>query len=208
MIMMDLGLNKINCYLVKKDTLLTQKQMEEIAALIYDTDPYIYPALFGNKENAIRLIPALMLKGDQMFDAQNLYLAQLKEEIVGLILWKKGKLFWDVKLFEETANQLDICLPNDYLLVVQDYIREYEAVEDEEISIINVSVNPNFQGKKIGYQMLVAFLETYEKELLSLYVLKENKGAVHLYEKCGFHIVDEQNGFPFDKNIRCLKMTR
>lgn len=56
---------------------------KKTAGLIYDTDSYIYPAAFGSRRNAMRVLPRLMDE-DCVFHADNIRVAKLDGTIVGI----------------------------------------------------------------------------------------------------------------------------
>lgn len=204
----DFHFNNVTFKQLSSKDKLKQKQLEEIADLIYETDEYIYPAFFGDKNNAKKIIPELFLNNDTMFLYDNLYVAILDNNIVGLILWNKGVLSWQDDLLLKVANEKNINIPDSYKLVVDEYLIDYKDIDENEISILNVSVNKNYQGMKIGYNMLLNFLNNHNKNDISLFVLKENKGAINLYKKCSFEIVEELDGFALGGTVRCVKMLK
>lgn len=54
---------------------------EKLAELIYETDPYIYPAMFQNKEDAIKILAATIKRGDDnLFKKENIFVAKKKEK--------------------------------------------------------------------------------------------------------------------------------
>ena len=61
---------------------------EEIARLLYETDPYIYPYWFNNNEgDFVDFMSSEVLKDGFIFNYNNLYVAydKDKEKIVGVI---------------------------------------------------------------------------------------------------------------------------
>ena len=56
-----------------RDDMDSGNALRSVAALIYETDPYIYPALFGSKRNGIDVIPDMIVAGDTMFNINNIY---------------------------------------------------------------------------------------------------------------------------------------
>ncbi|MEB3347820.1 GNAT family N-acetyltransferase [Aquimarina gracilis] len=66
--------------------------------------------------------------------------------------------------------------------------------EDTRIEILQLQILPKFQGNGIGKQVLnkmISKAETMKKDLF-LKVLKDNP-AKHLYRRCGFKIIGEDN---------------
>ena len=184
--------------------------LENIAGLIYDTDPYIYPAMFGTRENALELIPELIKNGDSMFSLEHLFVAEYEEDIAGIILWIKGKLAWSKELFKEIAWDCGI-VPSPHLdLVTEQYLNSYNTVEDEQmISLINVCVTEEVRNIGIGTQMMEQFLKNHRNEPMNLCVLEENPEALRLYQKSGFKEVSRYPGFSVDnRELVCIGMKK
>jgi ribosomal-protein-alanine N-acetyltransferase len=55
-----------------------------------------------------------------------------------------------------------------------------------EIQIANISVDKNFQGKRVGFKLLDFVLKTYRGFIFFLEVRVDNFRAIKLYEKFGF----------------------
>lgn len=55
-----------------------------------------------------------------------------------------------------------------------------------EIEIANISVDKNFQGKRVGFKLLDFVLKTYRGCIFFLEVRVDNFRAIKLYEKIGF----------------------
>ncbi len=179
------------------DSCLSGRQMREIAGLIYDTDRYIYQGMFGSRQNAIKVIPTLLSGNeDRMFRLSNLYAAVMEEEIVGLILWVKGKLQWNLGVLCEVLRNLGIESPEYLNEVYSQYLSRYDSTDNyEKISLLNVCVDRKKRNTGIGRRLLMSFLEKHPKEGMELCVLKDNEGAVKLYQDCGFLVVEEYPGF-------------
>lgn len=179
------------------DSCLSSRQMREIAGLVYDTDRYIYQGMFGSRQNAIKVIPTLLSGNeDSMFRLSNLYAAVMEEEIVGLILWVKGKLQWNSVVLCEVLRNLGIESPKYLDEVYSQYLSRYDSTDNyEKISLLNVCVDRKKRNTGIGRRLLMSFLEKHSKEDMELCVLKDNKGAVKLYQDCGFLVVEEYPGF-------------
>lgn len=179
------------------DSCLSGRQMREIAGLIYDTDRYIYQGMFGSRQNAIKVIPTLLSGNeDRMFRLSNLYAAVMEEEIVGLILWVKGKLQWNLGVLCEVLRNLGIESPEYLNEVYSQYLSRYDSTDNyEKISLLNVCVDRKKRNTGIGRRLLMSFLEKHPKEDMELCVLKDNEGAVKLYQDCGFLVVEEYPGF-------------
>lgn len=179
----------------------TDIQLRDIAGLIYDTDSYIYPAMFSSKDEAVSIIPAMFKSNDDMFNVNNLFSASQDERVVGIILWHRGPMKWNNALYKSNGGNS----PYIYDLMAN-YFSEYSMTPENTVSIINVCTSVH--GKGIGGMMLNAFFKDiygpYE-----LFVLADNMVALKLYQKNGFVIAEEGQGYSIDKRILpCYKMVR
>jgi len=179
---------------------LTQINKKELAGLIYDTDPYIYPAMFGSRENALRILPLLFDSGDSMFAYDNIFVAEKEGHILGMVLWYFGRLYWSCKTVLDVAGRLGVVLDERILRLTETgYVSDYASVAKEGVlNIINVCVAKDQRGKGTGRQMLQEFLCWQRNRPAELRVLKDNHVAVGLYESFGFTIISEYNGFTID----------
>ncbi len=75
-----------------------------------------------------------------------------------------------------------------YLLLDNGEIIGSVALKGEEID--DLIVNPRFQGKGYGKQLLLWALEHINTERIILHVAEWNKRALNLYTKNGFEIVE------------------
>ncbi len=188
---------------------MTEEQLKEIARLIYQTDPYIYPAMFESEEDAMQVIPEMILRNDTMFCKNNLYLALCNKEIIGLILWHKGPLNWNSDIYMESTRAKGSIISPIINRVEEEYFSEYASVSQECISLINICVDKKQRNHGTGRELIKRFLKysQFICEEYELYVLKENSSAVHLYESLGFEITEELDGFsPRKKKPRCYRM--
>lgn len=204
---------------LKTDDVLTDGQYAAIAKLIYDTDPYIYPAMFGRGEKGIRraaaLLPSVFETGrDPMFAKGNLYVLEEGGEITGLILWHRGSLHWDAQALLDTAGRMGIRLNRRNVgLVKKGYVEscydEGRAPDGSVVSLINVCVDREKRGRGSGGFLLENFIREHAGDKMELVVLCDNAAAVRLYEKHGFVIASRQEGFAVgpDKPM-CFTMRR
>lgn len=179
-----------------------------IAEMIYNTDPYIYPCLFRCKEDALRLLPKVILRGDdQMFRLSNFYIAEDHGITVGMILWHKGPLNWDARPLCETAAAEGISLSPHLPLVQKQYFEAYKEVPLNTISLVNVSVSPQCQRRGIGTRLLKSFVSEHMGEKMELYVLADNTPARKMYQSIGFQTIHVSQGFSSDnRELPCLQM--
>lgn len=189
-------------YAVNLDELVFRRAKEtdnfrEIAKLIYQTDPYIYPFWFDNDVRACEkfLSERIGLDGF-IFNYNNIYVAYDKKEdkILGLIVaLDKGIDFdYDYSESEKINYRHD--------LTIKKYIKGVikEVKESDAIYIMNCTVLDGYRGKKIGTRLLGYFISQMEEEGYEAYALDcllHNLRAKNLYHTMGFKEMKEIVGF-------------
>lgn len=190
---------------------LVEDNLETVCKLIYQTDPYIYPALFNTEKNAIMLLGKIIpTNTDEMFSIDNMYVAVEDGKIIALILWKKGSMDWNKKLFEENAKKTGVTLPDTFELVCKEYFDSYcdESLEGI-VSLINVCVLKEFRGKRVAQKMLEAFFCETNAAEYELFCLEENISALRLYGNLGFNVVTRQKAFTVNNDdVYSVRMIR
>lgn len=193
---------------LKADERLDAKNAKQIAKLIYETDPFIYPCMFNSKEDALLILPRLFYSGrDRMFTTKNCFVAEQNGIVIGLILWYLGPLRWDSLPIKEEAAHENISLQEHFSKVEHQYFESYMDVPDGTISLINICISDDYRNQGIGTCMLRAFLEQYSGMKMELYVLADNMVARKAYENNGFRVVSTHQGFSSDnRELPCLLM--
>lgn len=189
-------------YAVNLDELVFRRAKEtdnfrEIAKLIYQTDPYIYPFWFGNDVRACeKFLSERIGLGGFIFNYNNIYVAYDKKEdkILGLIVaLDKGIDFdYDYSESEKINHRHD--------LTIKKYIKGVikEVKESDAIYIMNCTVLDGYRGKKIGTRLLGYFISQMEEEGYETYALDcllHNLRAKNLYHTMGFKEMKEIVGF-------------
>lgn len=199
----------IKCRQLCNEGEIDNNMLKDIAGLIYDTDPYIYPAMFESRDNAIKIIPELIRKEDKMFQMDNLYIAEYQNKVIGIVLWNKGKLEWSKEMFIETVKDLRLPVSKYLDMVTEGYINSYADIDDKIISIVNFCISEEIRGVGAGKQMMESFIREHEDEILELCVLEENPAAVRLYQKYGFEETERYQGFSVDhRELVCIGMKK
>lgn len=214
-----IALSELKCEQATQILSISDDNYQRISDLIFDTDPFIYPALFGNgcfgKDNARLLLPAVFESNlDRMFSKRNLFIAYLNETVVGIILWHKGNLEWNSSTLLNCAKNNNVPLIWENVVAVQnEYVdSRYTQNEDnryEALSIINVCVAKEYRGLGIAHHMLKRFIDEHKNEDMELTVLADNLPAIALYRRLGFEISKRAEGFSLSVDKpKCLIMTR
>ncbi|MBE6155298.1 MAG: GNAT family N-acetyltransferase [Firmicutes bacterium] len=197
-------------YLVENELIYFRRakkddNMEEIARLIYDTDPYIYPYWFDkNESKCVDFLKEEMLKDGFIFNYNNLYVAydSTSNKIVGVIcaIDKSVNLKYDYETLEKVDER--------YKTTIKKYIRpildEVEKYDFQTMYIPNVCIDNNLRGKKIGSRLLGYFISQMEKagfNKFALDCLLHNLQAKNLYHGLGFKEMKLMNGFTGDDSL-------
>lgn len=161
--------------------------LEQIATLLYKTDEYIYPYWFETLEKCKEELSPLLIEDRFFFNINHLYIALNKNngDIVGLIciLDKSIDLNYDYSKLKAHNER--------YCFTIVNYIEELikEVKESDFAYISNVCVDEKYRGMHIGNIMMNHVIEIYKEKLYKevvLDVLKENPGAIKLYQNLGF----------------------
>ncbi|MCR5048172.1 MAG: GNAT family N-acetyltransferase [Saccharofermentans sp.] len=208
-------IDNVEFFQLANDSVLGESHYKSIAKLIYDTDPFIYPAMFGEgdegRRTAVKVLSLLLRKGtDPMFCLDNIFIKMKRNKIVGLILWNKGELSWDYGVLMSAAQEAGVVLDKKRLDIVKEnyFSDNYDSSVCERISLINVCVDNKQRGEGVGNSLLKEFITRHDGDM-ELVVLSDNSEAVKLYQKYGFVISNEKNGFSLtDNKPGCYEMIR
>lgn len=195
---------------LKEGQALSGRELEQLAALIYDTDPFIYPALFRSREQARRVLPAVFLHGgDNMFRLENCFTGWLRGELVSLILWSAGSLEWDDSALRAGLERDIEHVSPGYPQVRNEYFPSYRANPDAVVSIVNFCVDGRMRGRGVGGAMLRAFKREHPQNDMELFVLDSNPAAIRLYQREGFRELRKLDGFSLSaQKPLCVQMYR
>lgn len=186
----------------------TQMQLEQVAELLWLTDPLIYPAMM-TLDAAKQLFPVLFWSSkDAMFNFSNLLVAMVNEEVVGVALFCTGPLCWKSDYLKQVASIMGITLSDSFELAESQYFKSYDDVDPDTTSLINLCVSSKWKGMGIGKKIMDAFIAEHTGDL-ELYVLKESVPAIQLYLRCGYELVEALDGFSVhEQKPACYKMKR
>ena len=180
-----------------------------IAELIYKTDPYIDPTAFGSMKNAKKHLVRFMDIFNNPYYRDNIKIAVKNNEIVGILIVLSSPQTEPYR-FESYASQYSD-LPRQYMHTAQNYFNTlFEHLESEnDVYISCVCVKEKYQRVHIGEILVMNTIRQYSDKNVHLHVLCENKGAIRLYEKCGFKKTEQVNGYSdCAEKPKCWEMTR
>lgn len=184
---------------------LSDEHYRNIAKLIFDTDDYIFPALFEGCEDprkSAEVVISHVLKNgkDHLFCKDNLFVCLNNETIVGMVLWYSGTMEWNYEDFIRSAITVGAHVRQENVEAINHTFFETQKTGKDSddagvITLFNVCINKSFRGKGIGSFMIRSFVSYFEGRRMDLCVLKDNEPAVKLYMNNGFSIVSEYPGF-------------
>lgn len=179
-----------------------------IAELIMDTDPYIYRDLFGNFDNAVKVLPLLFKRNSGIFKRSCYYLAVEDEEILGMTAFFKYGDTWDANEVEIAFVEAGVQLPASFS-AVSEYFKEAHNYLPE-VKACNVCVRKKYRRCGVGDFMVKEVIRMAGNSNIVLTVMTENIAAVKLYEKNGFKALyefEDYGGYKQDK-VKCYQMIR
>lgn len=194
-----------NSFMVENDEIIFRRanlndNLEEIATLIYETDPYIYPFWFNNSvKKAQKFLPKLMQEEGNLFHIDNMYIAYDKTngKVVGVLVAidKSIKLDFDWTKYKK--------INHNYRFTIEHYVEEIEKeireTDNKELLYIsNICVQTELRGRKIGSKLIGFFISQMEEkgyDTFSLDCLLHNLRAKNLYHGMGFKEMKEIVGF-------------
>lgn len=130
-------------------------------------------------DSALELVSYFTAKNDNQYSYKNCFVAESDKEIIGAVnIYNGAKLKkFRAPIIEYVRNNFN-----------PDFDLEDET-EGGEYYIDSLGINPKYQGKGIGSQILQFLIEKYvheNKNVLGLLVEEGNPNAKKLYLKLGF----------------------
>lgn len=177
--------------------------LEEIAKLIYDTDPFIYPVLYsGFTEDFCKLIKTCLNDRENFYYLDNLYVAEANGKIISLIAAVKNQKTYRF-LPEKSEKAPDQRAVEGYYAPLIT-----ECAELSGHTVVNVCTDSDYRGKGIAKALLSYYLDRVTGETVYLDVLADNTAAISLYQALGFSILNAYDGFGIEKTVKCYHMRR
>lgn len=183
--------------------------LSEVGRLIYHADPYIYPAFFGNEENASVLLKEAIKKGLYCFQKENIFGVFIEHRPIAVLCKKQiGKYKWNYNQWKNLFSEFKVVIPDSFEHVAKNHFMPMNQDQlQEEIYIFSVCVSSEFRNKGIGHKMMEHFFSLFEEEKFMLDVLESNLAAISLYKDFDFRITGNYIGYNIiDPRPRCVHM--
>ncbi len=162
----------------------------KIAQLLFETDPYIFPAAFETKAIAADEFPF-----SGVFDLKNIFIAIWNGETVGAAVVCHGP---NEKIDVRQAMRERSKLPKTFPAVCRDYFNQLGDYSEKSIYIACLSVDPDCRNQGVGGALLRYVFEQFPEAKVTLDVVEGNP-AESLYVKLGFKAESEKEGYSLTK---------
>jgi [ribosomal protein S18]-alanine N-acetyltransferase len=152
------------------------------SVLVYDADKEFYAKIFPeslSRTDLMRLRTMTHADLDRVLEIERLNYPFPWDEDIFIDCFKVGYGCW---VCEEDGNILGYSIM---------------TMGVGEAHILNISVDPNEQGKGVGRKMMESLIEKAksEAETMFLEVRPSNPGAIALYQKLGFNEIGIRKGY-------------
>lgn len=186
--------------------------IEEVAGLIYDTEPVYFSLVFGRDRTvALPQIEKLVLAGGNAFGRENITCAVRAGRVARVLIMQTphapglGEEFFAVARAAGLATAVRFLLA-EWLTFAPNYLKR---APEPGYYISSLSVVPAERGRGVG----AALLEDAVRKVRSrgggkivLSVIAPNPPAVRLYERAGFRTVSAHRAWVPHQTLRVLTM--
>ncbi|MFO1471443.1 MAG: N-acetyltransferase [Turneriella sp.] len=168
--------------------------LDAVANLIYDTDEYLFPFIFGPRWYGLPVLKRLIALDNNSFSHRFIECLVEGDEVQAILIG------YDHRTIDETAEEADyqIALSAfDRLLLVPKFWILQPILGKEEVTgvyIQNLCVAAAHRGKGLGSRLIRHFIETHPVDVW-LDVELSNDAALRFYERLGFQIVSRKDVF-------------
>ena len=192
---------QINYFTLEDVNMNDDEEIAAIGKLIYETDPYIYPAFYDNNDALSMKCAKAMLTRDTLFNYKNIKLGKINGKTAGfmVILEKFPENNYD-EMKQAMLESLGYLTP-EFDNVMKGYFQTLNY-EWEGTQIMSLAVLPEYRQKRVATRMLNSLSS---KKTYSLACVKDNQSARELYRKCGFTFKYEYPGYT---DIMCVELVR
>lgn len=179
------------------EQLTDRKDYKRAAELIYNSDTRLYGKMFGNLENAKKVLPVLFDTGRSVYNKKYVRLLRLSPagdtetgEIIAVATLYPQFPQWDKPSFDFAFQRAGVPMTDDTshaLMSVQDTFTDTIA---NNYYICDLCVDERYRGKGYAKYMLNCLIRVVEKDVsgknVVLSVYEDNTVALNLYNQMGF----------------------
>lgn len=168
--------------------------IDVVAGLIYDTDEYLFPFLFGSRRHALPILKKLVQLDANSFSHRYIHVYEDAGAVQAILI---GYNHREIDKEGEEADFKRVLSTFDQILMAPKYWILQPFMDKSDVTgyyIMNVCVAPEHRGKGIGSLLIRNFCETHKADIW-LDVELGNKAALQLYERLGFSIASKKSIF-------------
>lgn len=174
--------------------------LDQVAKLIYLTDPYVYPNWFDDIQSGIKVIRE-MIDLPTLYNRENITVAvQENGFIAGIIVSKQSPFIEDYGVLCKAFDLAGITLDKRTKEVFEAYYSKMGGEEDG-FYIANVAVDEQCRKRGIAASLVNHVIA--DKTFCTLECVVANTGSWRLYQRLGFKIAYE---YPGVHDVPCYKM--
>ena len=187
--------------------------LENIASLIYQVDPFICPDFFGDEERAKSFGKILFDNDNGLFSFNHTLVAEDSEapgKLLGALVYADNEISdWNCEEMKKKVESLGIEIPEFFDRANENYMKiavdEAKKLDYGTAEIEFLVTDREVRGQGIAQTLMNFFLDLPKYNEHHLTVLADNPAAIHVYEKKGFKQVSSQTGYP-DESVATLSM--
>lgn len=190
-----------------------EKDYPKISELIYNTDPYIYSALFGDIENAKKVLQILFKMPRSMFSIDKYVIVKQDEEVIAVGSIYNKETYWDQNIILSAMKQAEIEVPISFNKACEYFKDTYNDTSGKDKSLIcDICVDEKYRNKGVGKFLLTNIIKTTKinSRDLIITVYANNYPAINLYKSLDFieyeRFLDDR-GYNRPQEV-CIKMIR
>lgn len=188
------------------DVLVRQMQdgddLTQVAKLIYETDPYVYPNWFDCIEDGIKVLRE-MIELPTVYSKKYITVAQASDgTIAGIVVARQTPFVEEEENLHLAFQRAGVPCDHRTAEVFAAYYAKMGSEEDGYY-IANVAVDPAYRNRGIACAMLKQVMQNHAHCALECVIA--NPGAWRTYQRLGFNILCE---YPGVHDIPCYKMER
>ncbi|WP_035480970.1 GNAT family N-acetyltransferase [Aliagarivorans marinus] len=166
----------------------------DIAELVYDTDPIIYPEIASCRDTAIAILAALIRVDCGPYCLSNILVADIDGQIAGISVCLIEQRPWVKELVASAYQAQGVPFTDTEKYVFNEYFYSLnEYFDDQTIYISNVCTKPEYRGCGVASNLLNYINRL--KGSSALHVLDDNANAIRVYKSLGFKISKHEDGF-------------
>ncbi len=173
---------------------------KRIAAILYDTDPYIFPYWFNNhKEEGISILAKLIADTGSYFNYHHIWVAEYQGTIRAILVAfdKHSEFNYDYTALKAINHAYDFTVRR----LIENSIKAIHNLPRKMIFGAYLGVDREMRRQKIGSRLYGKFLYHQEQAGFKCcyhYCLNENTNALSMYQQLGFQSIGQIDAFQGD----------